>query len=180
VLLGLEGAATRAYYGALRRLVAGRMDFPRRTRRPATDPVSALLNLAAGLLRSQVLTALQIVGLDPYVGFYHVPKYGRPALALDLMEEFRPVLADTVAVAAINRDIIHTDEFERDELGLVLTEEALQKFVALFDRRMRGEATHPVLERSVTYRQTVELQARMLAKAVMGELPGYVGFMSGK
>lgn len=175
-LLGQEGHATRAYYGAMRALLEDKLSFPKRTRRPATDPVSALLNLAAGLLRSQVFTVLQLVSLDPFVGFYHAPKYGRPALALDLMEEFRPLLADAVAVAAINRQVIGVDDFERDEQALVLTEPALERFVALFDRRLRDETTHPVTGRALDYRQCLELQGRVLVKAVSGELPGYVGF----
>lgn len=176
-LLGLEGAGSRAYYGLLRQVVSDHLPFPARTRRPARDPVSALLNLASGLLRLQVLTALQIVGLDPHLGFYHTLKYGRPALALDLMEEFRPLLADAVAVAAINRNVIRTDDFREEQGACLLTEEALERFVALFDRRLREELTHPVTGHQLSYRQCLQLQARVLAKAILGELPAYVGFM---
>lgn len=176
-LLGLEGRGTRLYYGVLRRLVAPHLPFPRRTRRPARDPVSALLNLAAGLLRVQVLTALQLVGLDPYQGFYHTLKYGRPALALDLMEEFRTGVAEAAAVAAINRQAVGPDAFQERQGVWLLTEEALEGFIELFERRLQEEVTHPLLGRRATYRECLRLQARLLARAVLGELPAYAGFL---
>lgn len=175
-LLGLEGASTRQYYGALRALLQPRLAFPRRSRRPATDPVSALLNLAAGLLRTQVLTALEVVGFDPYVGYYHVPRYGRPALALDLMEEFRAALADGIAVSALTLQLLTAEDFEQREGFWLLTEEALERFVTYFDRRLREEVRHPALGQVFSYRRCIELQARVLARAVTGELPAYLPF----
>jgi len=175
-LMGFEGAAAKAYYVALRELLSQKMVFERRTRRPPEDPVSALLGFASALLRAQVFAAVSLVGFDPYLGFHHTQKYGRPALVLDLMEEFRPIIADATATAVINFRIIDETDFERHGGALLMTEAAIERFVAAFDRRLRTEVTHPITGTRLSYRQCIELQARMLAKAVRGEIPGYLGF----
>lgn len=175
-LLGIEGAGAKAYYSALRELLADKVAFDRRTRRPPEDPVSALLGFGSALLRAQVFAAVSLVGFDPYLGFYHTQKYGRPALVLDLMEEFRPAIADATAAAVVSRQMLREEDFERHGGALLMTEAAIERFVAAFDRRLRSEVTHPITGTRLSYRGCIELQARMLGKAVLGELPGYLGF----
>ncbi|HDH96453.1 MAG TPA: CRISPR-associated endonuclease Cas1, partial [Proteobacteria bacterium] len=110
---GIEGAASRAYFRALSYAFERRgLDMPRRSRRPPKDPANALLSFAYGLLRTEVMTAIALVGLDPYRGFYHSSRYGRPALALDIMEEFRPALADSTVLGALGLGMVGADDFE--------------------------------------------------------------------
>lgn len=175
-LMGFEGTATRRYYSAMRSAVGEALAFPSRTRRPPTDPMSLLLSLSAALLQSQVHSAVSLVGFDPYQGYLHVDKYGRPALVLDLMEEFRPLIADSVAVSAATLKVVQADDFAQDEEGLVLKEHAVEKFVAHFDRRMRDTIAHPIIHETRAYRGWIEFQARILAQTVLGELPLYRPF----
>lgn len=177
-LLGVEGNAARIYFeqfpGMLRPPAAeGTMtfDFTTRTRRPPRDPVNALLSLAYSLLAKDVALAARSVGLDPFVGFYHRPRFGRPALALDLMEEFRPIIADSVVLSAVNNGVVGPDDFVKSSIGVALTPEGRRRFLRAYERRMEEEITHPVFGYRISYRRVLTIQCRLLARHLTGEVP---------
>jgi CRISPR-associated protein Cas1 len=116
-LRGLEGSGSAAYFGVLKTALRAELTFERRSRRPPRDPANALLSLAYTLLTNAVFTACEVAGLDPYDGFFHADKYGRPALALDLVEEFRPIVADSVVLTVVNNRMVCADDFEAGEDG---------------------------------------------------------------
>jgi CRISPR-associated protein Cas1 len=149
-------------------------NFTHRNRRPPTDPVNAMLSLAYSLLSKDCLLALLVVGFDPYVGFYHQPRFGRPALALDLMEEFRPLIGDSTVLSCINNRAITENDFVRAGQAVNLTAPGRRRFFELYEQRMNSLLTHPVFDYKVSYRRALELQARMLAKALTAEIPEYV------
>jgi CRISPR-associated protein Cas1 len=179
-LLGLEGAASRAYFQGFAELIGKDVafDFQKRTRRPPRDPVNALLSLGYTLLCSDCITATQIAGLDPYVGFYHIPVHGRPALALDLMEEFRVLLVDSVVLTLINKGSVRPNDFEEKYGGWFLTERGREKFYAAYGQRKNTEVTHPIFGYTLAYRRVLELQARLLAKVVMEAIAVYQSFIT--
>ena len=148
-------------------------DFDGRNRRPPTDPVNALLSLAYSLLAKDCTIAAAAVGLDPYVGFYHQPRYGRPALALDLMEEFRPLIAESSVLTAINNRMLRPSHFLRAGQAVNLTAEGRKVFFQVYEQRLNTLITHPVFEYKASYRRVLELQARLLAKVLAGEIPNY-------
>ncbi|HRC43572.1 MAG TPA: CRISPR-associated endonuclease Cas1 [Nitrospira sp.] len=175
-LLGVEGTAARRYFsefsGMLKEAEPGaRFDFEGRNRRPPRDPVNAMLSLLYSMLAREWTVTLQSVGLDPYLGFYHQPRYGRPALALDMMEEFRPLIADSAVLTAINNgEIQQSDWFER--MGSVtLTPEGRRRLIETYERRMGQEITHPVFGYQISYRRVLEVQARLLGRYLLGEIP---------
>lgn len=175
-LLGVEGTAARRYFsefaGMLKEAEPGaRFDFDGRNRRPPRDPVNAMLSLLYSMLAREWTVTLQSVGLDPYLGFYHQPRYGRPALALDMMEEFRPLIADSAVLTAINNgEIRQSDWFER--MGSVtLTPEGRRRLIETYERRMGQEITHPVFGYQISYRRVLEVQARLLGRYLLGEIP---------
>ncbi len=173
-LLGIEGNGSAAYFGVFGKLLRDLMTFVRRRRRPPTDPVNAMLSLGYTLLLHQVSSAVQIVGLDPYVGFLHQPRYGRPALVLDLMEEFRPIIADSVVLNIVNHRILSNQDFH-EELGVVhLKPEARKTFYAKFEERLQEELQHPYFGYRTSYRRCMELQVRLLGKWLTGEIPAYL------
>jgi len=173
-LLGIEGNGSAAYFGVFGKLLRSPMNFSRRRRRPPTDPVNAMLSLGYTLLLHQVSAAIQVVGFDPYAGFLHQPRHGRPALALDLMEEFRPIIADSVALNIINHHILTEQDF-KEELGVVhLKPDARKKFYAKFEERLQEELQHPYFGYRTSYRRCIELQARLLGKWLTGEIPVYL------
>lgn len=148
----------------------------RRTRRPPQDPINALLSLAYSALTRDWTTTLHKVGLDPFLGFYHAPRYGKPALALDLMEPFRPVIADSVVVSVINnREISASDFFER-EGGVYLKTDARRSFYAAYERRMGTQITHPLFGYRCTYRRIFELEARLVSRWLLDEIPEFPSF----
>jgi CRISP-associated protein Cas1 len=174
VLLGIEGNASASYFRVFGKLLRGPMTFTRRRRRPPTDPVNAMLSLGYTLLTQQVLGAIQVVGLDPYVGFLHQPRYGRPALALDLMEEFRPVIVDSVVLNIVNHRILTERDFH-EELGVVyLKPDARKTFYAKFEERLQEELLHPYFQYRTDYRRCLETQVRILGKWLTGEIPVYI------
>jgi CRISPR-associated protein Cas1 len=185
-LLGVEGTAARIYfeaYGTLLRCAKddaapGEMtfDFDGRNRRPPRDPVNALLSLGYALLAKDLTIALQAVGFDPYLGFYHQPRYGRPALALDLMEEFRPLVVDSVVLSAVNTGAIKLSDFVRRGGAVTLTQAGRAKFLRAFERRMDEEITHPIFNYKISYRRTLEVQIRLLARYLTGEIDEYPPF----
>ncbi|HMS83189.1 MAG TPA: CRISPR-associated endonuclease Cas1 [Nitrospira sp.] len=179
-LLGIEGTAARRYFaefkGMLKTDGGSDFDFDGRNRRPPKDPVNALLSLAYAMLAREWTVTLHAVGLDPYLGFYHQPHYGRPALALDVMEEFRPLIADSVVLTAINNGEVRSEDFIRRMGSVALTPDGRRRFIETYERRMSHEITHPVFGYQVSYRRILEVQARLLGRYLCGEIPEYPAF----
>ncbi len=180
-LLGIEGTAARAYFGAFRDMLsakspAGAFDLDGRNRRPPRDPINALLSLAYSLLAKDFALALTAVGLDPMLGFYHRPRFGRPALALDLMEEFRPLVADSTVLLAVNNGEVQPDDFVIAAESCALRPAGRRRFIDAYERRLQQEITHPVFGYRVSYRRVLELQARLLARLLLGEIAAYPSF----
>ncbi|HXF77008.1 MAG TPA: CRISPR-associated endonuclease Cas1 [Methylomirabilota bacterium] len=183
-LLGVEGTAASRYFehfgGMLRPAdssVAG-FDFARRNRRPPRDPVNALLSFAYAMLTKDFAVALFSVGFDPYLGFFHKPRYGRPALALDLMEEFRPLIADSVVLTLINNGEIRAEDFIVTWAGVALTQGGRMATLTAYERRMRQEIVHPVFGYRISYRRVLEVQARLLGRYLVGEIEEYPAFLT--
>lgn len=178
---GVEGEAARQYFAALNLLVrpdardAFRMDG--RTRRPPRDRVNALLSFLYSMWMNDCRSALEAAGLDPQVGFLHALRPGRAALALDLMEEFRP-FADRLALTLINRAQVDADDFAEREGGAVLLEaDARKAVVVAYQERKQEELTHPLLTQPVALGLLPLIQARLLARAIRGETEGYLPFL---
>ncbi|MBW0000373.1 MAG: CRISPR-associated endonuclease Cas1 [Verrucomicrobia bacterium] len=189
-LLGVEGAAAALYFEHFGGMVKPRrtaddehsaapeltFDFRTRNRRPPRDPVNALLSLAYSLLAKDFTIAAYTVGFDPYVGFYHQPRCGRAALALDLMEEFRAVVADSAVLTAINNGSVTSRDFVRAGNAVNLTPAGRKVFFEVYEKRLNSTIRHPVFDYQVCYRRAFELQFRLLARALTGELAHYVPF----
>lgn len=176
-LLGLEGSGSAAYFGVLRRLLKQEMGFRKRVRRPPTDPVNAMLSLGYVLLANQVAAAINVAGLDPYVGFLHGSKYGKPALALDLMEEFRPIVVDSVVLTLINTGAIQAKDFTETLGAFRLSETGRKTFLQKYEERLNTTIQHPVFDYKVTYRKAIEVQTRLLGKWLTGEIDQYLPFV---
>lgn len=187
-LLGLEGNAARLYFRAFSGLIKAesdpdipapfRLDFEGRNRRPPRDPVNALLSLAYSLLAKDFTIACYAVGFDPMMGFYHQPRFGRPSLALDLMEPFRPLIADSAVLQAINTRMITEKDFLRAGPAVLLKPEARKSFYHAYEQRMDTLVTHPLFEYRVSYRRLLEIQARLLARFMEGEIAEYPVFVT--
>jgi CRISPR-associated protein Cas1 len=164
-LMGVEGQGAAIYFGVLPALLKPPWQFRQRTRRPPLDPVNALLSFAYTLLLQNVLGAVQTAGLDPYVGFLHQINYNRPSLALDLVEEFRPIIADSLVLRCLNNEIITREHFEEGDEArpIQLTQEGIRRFIREFETRLTQSFTHPVSQQRVTYRRLFHLQAYALA-----------------
>lgn len=192
-LLGIEGAAASVYFEHFAGMIRPRrtgdeasrehadasdwsFDFTTRNRRPPRDPVNAMLSLAYSMLAKDFTIAAYSVGFDPYVGFYHQPRFGRPALALDLMEEFRALVADSAVLTAINNGSVTTRDFVRAGDAVNLTARGRAAFFEAYEKRVNAEIEHPVFRYRVSYRRAFELQYRLLARALSGELAHYVPF----
>jgi CRISPR-associated protein Cas1 len=176
-LLGLEGTAARVYFGAFSGMIRGRasdlFDLDGRNRRPPRDPVNALLSMAYSLLARDCAVALANAGLDPMLGFYHRPRFGRPALALDLMEELRPVIADSVVITSMNTGVVAIGDFIVNPHGVNLTPHARKRFILAHERRMGQIVTHPTFGYQISWRRVLEVQARLLGRFLLGEIPSY-------
>ena len=178
-LLGIEGAAARVYFshfGAMMKTDNAAFDFRTRNRRPPLDPVNAVLSFLYSMLARQTAVTALAVGFDPYLGFYHQPKYGRPALALDLAEEFRPIVADSAALTLFNNGEIKERDFISRSGAVALTPDGRRTVIRAFERRMDTLIRHPLFRYSVSYRRIMEIQARLLGRHLLGELPGYPAF----
>jgi CRISPR-associated protein Cas1 len=182
-LLGVEGNAAAHYFGAFGKLLKAdqgsesfTFDFTTRNRRPPTDPVNALLSYAYSLLTRTWTVILTGVGFDVYRGFYHQPRYGRPALALDMMEPFRPLVADSTVIMAINNGEVKPSDFISAAGSVNLTPDGRKRFIATFERRMSQEISHPLFEYRVSYRRLFEIQARLLARFLLGEIIEFPNF----
>jgi CRISPR-associated endonuclease Cas1/CRISPR-associated protein Cas4 len=175
-LLGFEGGAAAAYFGAFGNLLKREpeatfsFDFRERNRRPPRDPVNAMLSFAYALLTRQWVVTLASVGFDPYRGFYHQPRYGRPSLALDMMEPFRPLIGDSAVLKAINNGEVRPSDFRSAGGAVSLTEDGRKRLVAALERRLEEEVAHPTFGYRLSYRRLFELQARLLGRHLMGEL----------
>jgi len=179
-LLGLEGAAARTYFaqftGMIRTRARESFDFKDRNRRPPRDPVNALLSFVYALLVRETTVAVLGAGFDPFMGFYHRPRYGRPALGLDLAEEFRPLVGDSVVLTALNNGEVQESDFIHSAVGVGLTPRGRRRLIGAYERRMDSMITHPVFGYAITYRQAMAVQARLLARHLAGETPSYVPF----
>jgi CRISPR-associated protein Cas1 len=177
-LLGIEGAAGKFYFEGFAKLLQGgqTFDLEGRNRRPPRDPINALLSFVYALLAKDLTLALHAVGFDPMLGFYHRPRYGRPSLALDLTEEFRPIVADSVVLTLVNNGEVTASSFLRRAGAVVLTDAGRRAVVTAYERRMDSLVTHPLFGYRVSYRRLLEVQARLLARTVLGELPNYPSF----
>ncbi|NPV86934.1 MAG: CRISPR-associated endonuclease Cas1 [Anaerolineae bacterium] len=175
-LRGLEGSATAAYFGGLRRLFDPVWRFEKRTRRPPADPVNVLLSFGYTLMAQTASGAVQSMGLDPYAGFLHEYAYNRPALALDLLEEFRPVV-DGVALWACASGQITPQDFEPGppERPVLLLEDGLKRFIRAYETRMEGRFTHPLRGVQLAMRQCVFEQARQAADCIQQAKPDFRG-----
>lgn len=182
-LLGAEGQAAARYFRNFSAMLSRdgdaasfAFDFTTRNRRPPTDPVNALLSYSYALLVRAWTVALTAVGFDPYRGFYHQPRYGRPALALDMMEPFRPLLADSSVIQAINNGEVRPTDFISAAGSVAMADDGRKRFIGTFERRLAQEITHPVFGYKLSYRRLLELQARLLARHLLGEIPDHPNF----
>lgn len=179
-LLGVEGTAARLYFEAFPKMLKNGagfdFDFEGRNRRPPRDPVNALLSYAYALLVKDCTLPLLAAGLDPYLGFFHQPRYGRPSLALDLMEEFRPLIADSTVLAALNTGVIRADDFERTALGVSLRPSGRRQFLLAYERRMNQTIRHPVFGYKISYRRVLDVQARLLGRYLAREFNRFPAF----
>lgn len=179
-LLGLEGTAARIYFGRLPELLKnplGDFDASGRNRRPPKDPLNAVLSFVYSLLTKDWTIAAATVGFDPFLGFFHRPRFGRPSLALDLMEEFRPIVADSIVLGVINGGTLGPSDFvRRGTHGVGLKDHARRAVIGAYERRMDELVTHPVFGYRISYRRVFEVQTRLLARHLMGEIPEYPEF----
>jgi CRISPR-associated protein Cas1 len=188
-LLGVEGNAARVYFGDFAGMIKseedGRkdssqfhFDFSGRNRRPPRDAVNAMLSLGYSLLAKDFTIACYAVGFDPYMGFYHQPRFGRPALALDLMEPFRPLIADSAVLTAINTRMVAPQDFVQAGPAVALTPAGRKGFLRAYELRMDTLVTHPLFEYRVSYRRLLEIQSRLLARVLGGEVGEYPVFVT--
>ena len=188
-LLGIEGSAARTYFGEFAGMIKPgdegepgesgfTFDFEGRNRRPPRDPVNALLSLAYSMLAKDLTIACYAVGFDPYMGFYHQLRHGRPGLALDLMEPFRPLIADSAVLSAINTRMVTEKDFVRAGGAVALSAAGRKGFLRAYELRMDMLVTHPLFEYRVSYRRLLEIQARLLARVIEGEIGAYPVFVT--
>jgi CRISPR-associated exonuclease Cas4/CRISPR-associated protein Cas1 len=182
-LLGIEGEAAARYFRLFSTMFAeSARDFPafafdKRTRRPPADPVNAMLSFGYALLTRTWLTTLSAVGFDPYLGFYHKPRFGRPSLALDMMEPFRSILSDSTVIQAVNNGEIKAEGFVTAGTAINLKPHAKRAFIAAYERRLDQEVTHPVFGYRVSMRRLLEVQARLLVRYLDGEIDDYPHYL---
>ena len=177
-LLGFEGAAAKVYFGHFGNLLkpGTGFDYQSRNRRPPKDPVNAVLSFLYAMLVKDLTVTCLAVGFDPYLGFLHQPRYGRPSLALDLMEEFRPIICDSTALTMINKGELSSADFVSRSGGTALNERGRKVVLAAYERRMDTLVTHPMFGYAISYRRVLAVQARLLARCVTGEIPAYQSF----
>lgn len=170
------------YFENFSRMIRGegearQFDFTSRNRRPPRDPVNALLSFAYAMLVKDVTTAILTVGLDPYIGFYHSAKHGRPSLALDLMEEFRSVIADSVVLTLMNKKMLTPRDFVSYGGTCLLSESGRKAFFQGYEQRRKTEVVHPLFKYRCSYRRVLEVQARHLGGVFRGEFEQYQPFL---
>jgi CRISPR-associated protein Cas1 len=174
-LLGLEGMAAKTYFAGFAELLQGGEAFniEGRNRRPPRDPVNALLSFVYALLVKELTLVLHAVGFDPMLGFYHRPRYGRPSLALDMAEPFRPLIADSVVLTLVNNGEVTASDFLRRAGAVALTPAGRRAVIAAFERRLDSLVTHPLFGYQISYRRILEVQTRLLARTLLGEIDRY-------
>ena len=180
-LLGIEGAAAGRYFANFQHVLKQtdgslNFEFSKRNRRPPADPVNAMLSYSYALLVRTWTVTLALVGFDPFRGFYHQIRYGRPSLALDVMESFRPLVADSCVIQAINNGEVTVDGFVTSAGSCAMKEKTRKKLIAAFERRLSQEITHPIFGYRVSYRRLLELQARLLSRFLLGDIEKYPEF----
>lgn len=175
-LLGLEGSASAAYYGVFRSLLKGDWKFAGRVKRPPTDPINALLSFGYTVLTNQIVSLIHAVGLDPGLGVLHQPGFGKPALALDLIESFRPIIVDSVIITMVNTGQIAPGDFDTELGAYRLKDNARKAFLEKLEARLNERIQHPVFSYQASYRRCIELQARLFAKYAQGEIPRFAPF----
>lgn len=179
-LMGVEGSAAAAYFGGFASAVspASSLSFDGRNRRPPMDPVNALLSFGYAMLVGDCVTAILAAGLDPNHGVLHAPRAGRPSLALDLMEEFRPLVVDRFVLTLVNRREFSSRDFTSpDGFGVYLTDQARRRFIRLYQERKASVVLYPTAGSRVQLGDVPLLNARLLAAVFRGETAEYVGFM---
>jgi len=179
-LRGIEGTATSAYFSAYRELLSPKFRFEKRTRRPPRDPANALLSFGYTLLGNSIQSAVNLVGLDPYLGFFHVVDYGRPSLALDLMEEFRPVIVDALILNVVNHRVVTIEGFENVDEGVYLNAEGRRKFISAYEKRISEQISYALpggQTQKINYRRCFELQTRKFVRFLKGEAENYKPFL---
>lgn len=179
IILGLEGAGSAAYFRGFSKLISNQEQWPfaGRVKRPPTDPVNSLLSFGYSLLTNKVSSAVQLVGFDHFVGYLHSSFYGRPALALDVLEEFRPIIVDSVVLNLFNHRILTPDDFIVELGAYRLKQEKRKLFFTKFEERLNEEIHHPIFGYKVSYQRCIELQVRLLAKCLTGEIDEYPPFL---
>jgi CRISPR-associated protein Cas1 len=180
-VLGLEGQGAALYFGEFGRFLreqppGRRFDFTARNRRPPRDPVNALLSFAYAMLAKDCFSAVCTVGFDAYKGFFHSNRHGKPSLALDLLEEFRAVIADSVVLTLVNNGMLEPGDFVVWREACQLTDAGRRAFFRAYEARKATEVTHPLYGYRMSYSRMLEVQARMLAAYVRGSVPAYTGF----
>ena len=178
-ILGLEGAGSAAYFRCFGKLVSDQeqWSFAGRVKRPPTDPVNSLLSFGYSLLTNKVASAVQLVGFDHFVGYLHSSFYGRPALALDILEEFRPIIVDSVVLTLFNHRMLSPDDFVVELGAYRLKQEKRKVFFTKLEERLNEEIHHPIFGYKTSYRRCIELQVRLLAKYLTGEIDEYPPFL---
>lgn len=168
-LRGYEGQGAALYFPAYGKLIRQDLGFKGRNRRPPTDPVNSLLSFGYTVLLNEIMGAVQLVGMDPYIGFFHAMKYGCPSLALDIEEEFRPIIVDTLVLDVVNHRHLTGKDFRRKDGAILLTDEGRRKFIEAYERRVATQITYHLTKERTTYRRCFELQARHLARCIQGK-----------
>jgi CRISPR-associated protein Cas1 len=177
-LLGFEGGLAAHYYrhfsGMLRpRDFDGEWDFARRNRRPPRDPINALLSFGYALLTKECTVALLAEGLDPWWGLYHRPRHGRPALALDLMEPFRPLIVDSAVVTSVNTGMVKAKDFTVTNAGCMLNPAARKAMIKAYESRLDQLVTHPLFDYRCSWRAMIRVHARFMARWLRKDVPRY-------
>jgi CRISPR-associated protein Cas1 len=179
-LMAFEGSAARIYFGVFNQLILQQKDdfrFEERSRRPPLDRMNSLLSFFYSLLTNEVVSALETVGLDPYVGFLHTERPGRPSLALDLMEELRPIFADRLALSLVNRRQVEARGFiQKESGGILMTDETRKAVLTAWQERKQEEILHPYLKERIPFGLLPYIQAMLLARHLRGDLDAYPPF----
>jgi CRISPR-associated protein Cas1 len=178
--MGIEGTAARLYFAEFTKMLSPErrelwadFDSAGRNRRPPRDPVNCLLSFVYGLLVKDLTAICLGVGLDPFIGVLHAPRFGRPSLVLDLAEEFRPLIADSTVVQLINNREVGPADFRTSSRGVMLSKDGRRSVIGAYERRLDVEIKHPVFGYRISYRRVMDVQARLLAAVMIGELSRY-------
>lgn len=184
-LLGLEGMAARIYFQSFPLMIKntqflkdGGFDSSTRNRRPPKDPLNALFSFVYSLLVKELTVIAGSIGFDPFQGFYHQSRYGKPALALDLMEDFRVLVADSTVLSLVNNQVVEVRDFQRVGGGVALTTAARRRVTEAFERRMQEQARHPWFDYRLSYRRILYVQTRLLARHLCGEISEFPAFLT--